>query len=799
MKLILRNFISTLRRYSASSLLNIAGLSIAFASLYIIIAQLKYDLTFNQSIPGYENLYLVTNQGFYGEGTRSSYSSRLLIEEIALSTPLIEQSAPFEARNMVMPVTQQLKDRTVTHRLDVGRTNKTGLELLGVEIIEGSLDDFDNPTTFKSWVISQSKAKKYGIKVGDMLYYGTNTSTSNPVAPVVAIYRDVPDNVDFLQYDIITNIGDDGTKSLNMRTAAQIVRANKTVTAQDLNQKARQDMIDQIKRVMPDQVRGQDLDKNFDVEFIPLAQTHLDERIDGGFIINVGDRMIIRILIVVGALILIIALINFVNFFFALVPMRIKTVNTFKIFGCSKGQLRVNFISETIGLVIVSLSVAVLLVALCEDSPIAHYVTAPFEFSRNLTAVALTVTIAFVMAILTSIYPTIYITSFSPMFTIKGRFGATSRGRALRYTLITVQMIISFMLICCVTFIKTQHSFMLTRNAGFDSQGVLSITLPQSLWEASKGDRVYEQLKNDPRIKDAMRTSSGIIVELSGMISSYSSEETGTSVTLQIWSADHGFLDFMDVEIVAGRNIRETDSVNYNIINETAYKQIGLDINDPKIREAHSVIGVFKDFNFQPLTKRIEPLAIRQLQPYYSIIYIRLNDIEQRYQVEDAVKGMMLNVVPDCDVETSVFKTYNEEVAMLYAKEDNLTQLIGLFTVISIAISLIGIFGLVLFDTSHRTQEITVRRIHGATIGGILWMINRSYLRLTLIAFVVAAPLSYQIITGWLEQYEYRTPIHLWIFGVILILVALLVVAVVTIRSYRTASANPTIQIRKNN
>ncbi|MFI3295443.1 MAG: FtsX-like permease family protein [Rikenellaceae bacterium] len=179
--------------------------------------------------------------------------------------------------------------------------------------------------------------------------------------------------------------------------------------------------------------------------------------------------------------------------------------------------------------------------------------------------------------------------------------------------------------------------------------------------------------------------------------------------------------------------------------------------------------------------------------------YIRTHDNVTKEQVTDEIKRCLLDCYPECNTELLIVKDFEEEQAEQLVETKNLFRLITTFTIVSILIALMGIFGLVIFETAHRAQEITIRRIHGASIAGILWMINRKFIKISIVSFMMAAPLSYYIIQRWLESYEYRTPIHWWVFALILIVVVLLIVAVVTIRSYRTASANPTIQIRKNN
>lgn len=563
MKLIFRNFISTLKRYSASSLLNIAGLSIAFASLYLIIAQLKYDYTYNQAIPDHENLYMATITPNEKQPLHTPWVSRYLLEEVSKSVPQIEKTGLAVGPLYEYNITHLYNNNPLTHTMSVGTTSKNAIELLGLEIIDGSIENFDLTGSLNTAIISESKARQYNISAGDVIYFGDKIAPEIPTGRVVAIYKDRPDNVDFCQTDITANVGAD--RYQHSAIASQhvfIVKAAKGVTQDDLNTTAQKTLMQQAKVITSSTTTFKDLPvpEDISITFIPITQTYLNPLIvDSEKKFGQGNVVLTYILISIAILILVVAFVNFINFFFALVPVRIKSVNTYKIFGCSNLQLRINFITETIGLAIVSLAVATVLIAMVDESPLANYITSSIRFEDNIPTIIVTAVVALVLAVLTSILPARYITSFSPLFTIKGAFAGTRQGKALRYTLVTVQLVISLALICCTTFIQVQYNHTMDRDLGYSKDNLFSVELPPevTIYQPEKANIFLGELKKSPIVENTILSRDYLLDKPS--FTNYM--KTIDSSYIAVNYVDIDYIKLLGLKILDGRDFIGTDTV----------------------------------------------------------------------------------------------------------------------------------------------------------------------------------------------------------------------------------------------
>ncbi|OKY91628.1 MAG: hypothetical protein BHV65_15985 [Alistipes sp. 58_9_plus] len=331
---------------------------------------------------------------------------------------------------------------------------RAGLDVFGFECVAGSFDDFIGPYTA---VISETAAKRCGLGVGDVLHSGRGATEGSHTLTVVAIYRDFPEPSSVAKNDMY----------MGMIPLEQHDRSNwndpfylrlKPGTSPEA-----------VEKKMADHWREQAANEGYTQEEIereiagnaPRLNNVCDiyfsrdtEGNDG----PTGNITTTYTLLSIAVLIIVIAFINFINFFFALIPVRIRAVNTRKIFGASNARLRMGFVAETVGLFVVGLAVGYGLVVIFNDTQMASYLSTSAAIGKNLPLALGFVAVAVVAGILISLYPIFYITSFSPAFVIKGSFQATRSGRVLRYTLVGVQYVISISLIIVTLFIQSWPS-----------------------------------------------------------------------------------------------------------------------------------------------------------------------------------------------------------------------------------------------------------------------------------------------------------------------------------------------------
>ena len=240
------------------------------------------------------------------------------------------------------------------------------------------------------------------------------------------------------------------------------------------------------------------------------------------------------------------------------------------------------------------------------------------------------------------------------------------------------------------------------------------------------------------------------------------------------------------------------------IFDEQARKEFNIDLvtPGPGHQDNTEVVGFCKDFNFKPLQYGRAPFAFYVFGKEHSWrsglrhIYIRTAPGANPGEVMRFVNKTVAEMRPDTDPETYGVDFFDKELGAQYSRENQLAQMIGLFTLIAIIISLMGVFGLVLFETQHRSREIAVRRVHGASVTDILKMLNLKFIVIVLMSFAVAAPASWLIVRLYFEGFAYHTTIYWWMFAAALLAVLVITVLIVTLRSWRAATSNPVEQLK---
>ena len=815
MRYIFHNFVNTLRHYRVSTLLNVTGLAVAFAAFYIILTQASFGLGFNRSIPDADRIYVITTPSNYNAGKKSLWICRPVGETLVSECPEVESGGLYDFYKYENPDLAYWKqeDGTVRKlRLSLNSNSQGALRSLGFEAAEGDLSLLTNPGTF---AVSAAYAKANGLSLGDRVSISDNWSYADPqgeknTRELVAIFRDFPRDSYMGAVSAIADPGQISIDNVSEWSYTYLVKLHDPSQKESFEQNSRKVMKDFVYRLYgvdsgdasaEDKAEADKSLEEMAVSLISLKDLYYSKQAEGvpG---GVGNRTTDITLLCVAVLIILIALVNFINFFFALVPARLRSVNTYKIFGVSRGALIANFIGESTGIMLLSLLLAALLVYGFSLSSFAGILGSSAAFSDNVPIILLTVAVALVAAVSGSLYPAFYITSFPPALVLKGSFGGSVAGLHLRSVLIGFQFTISLALIICASFLRLQHSYMMTYDMGFDKSNLITGDLPGGIcWLGANNAAFEDRLRSNPDIED-ITWADGRIVSTSRM--GWGRDYKGRKINFQCYPVAYNFLKFMGIDIIDGRDFTSSDEISTTssmIFNEEARREFDIDFETPGPghRDECEVVGICKDFNFKPLQYGRAPFAFYifgdKAHSWRSgglhHIYIRTAPGANPGEVIKYVLGVVQEMCPTVDPETYSLQFFDKELGEVYQRENELSQLIGLFTAVAIIISLMGIFGLVLFETQHRSREIAVRRVHGARVGDILGMFNRKFALIVLGSFAVAAPLSYFIVSRYLSAYAYRVPIHWWVFALALVAVLALTAIIVTLRSLRAATANP--------
>ena len=790
----------------ASSVLNILGLTAAFAALYIILVQVRHDLNYNKALDGSDRIYCMMVGDQFADYGASSWICRPIAEAAIAASPDVEAGGcGYFGKNASSADIILDDDRQMSVKL--GAFSNGGKDVFGFELVAGNWDDWINGVTY---AVSESTAQRLGVQVGDVAKLRTKTWRGIGLedAQIVAIYKDMPANTDCVTFDMIYNIGEENLEDWSEWGYNYFVKLREGADPKAFDEAAKPALKEANMRmngIDPTSLSEEEL-AQWD-EAAGSIKLHLMKLTDTYFAPNInapgmtGNRTTTMTLLAIAIAVVAIAFINYINFFFAMVPIRLRNINTRKILGSSRFQLVMSFVGESVTMVVIALGLAVAVVTLFRQSTLASLIDTPLHFGQNLGLVALTVGSALFISVAASLYPALFATSFNPAFALKGTLGTTQKGKAFRIGLIGLQFTVSIVLIICTIFIHEQRQFMLNRNMGFDREQLLTVMTTVKI--GFDRETAENQLKADAAIKD-VAWGDGPFIKDERM--GWNRDFKGGKVHWQCYPVSWNFLDFMGIEMAEGRKFTATDELSEDgvyILNETAQKMYDISLGDQI--QGHTsgtaeVAGICKDFNYSALRNEIGPFALYVFgkNPWRPCmqLFIRTEAGVDGPAVIKRIQTILNELDPDIAAEDYDVQLFDQTLQSQYKKEQNLSKLVTLFTILAIVISLMGVFGLVMFETEHRRKEIGIRRVHGATVGQILAMFNSRFVKIVLVCFVVAVPVSIVIMRRYLEGFAYQVPLYIWVFAISLLAVLAITIAVVTLRSLRAATVNPVKSLR---
>lgn len=501
----------------------------------------------------------------------------------------------------------------------------------------------------------------------------------------------------------------------------------------------------------------------------------------------------------IGILILLISSINFINISIATATRRFKEIGVSKVLGALRSQLRFQFIFESVIVTFVSWVIAYfLLQLLLPFFNMLMGINLVINYSQNWILFFVSGLIAIGIGALSGLYPAFFVSSFEPQLVLKGVWKPGSAGLNFRKTLVGVQILISIFLIIGTVVIYDQLQFIHNKPLGYDQDQI--VMLPIRGTKISKNYHAFKsRLLNESSISSVSSVSEPIGREVQFM--SFKVDNDPEPKFVKILNVTHDFVKTMGLEVVQGRDFSHdhaTDSSSGFVINEAAAKAFGwhdpigkpLDHSFRETNEGH-VIGVVKDFNFEPLQKKIDPIIIWFGGAYWYIA-VRI----QPGQTESALHAMESAWKELESDKPFAFHFLDQSIQHVYENEQRLSQVFFVFSVLSILTAMMGLYGLVSFVVDQRLKEIGIRKVMGASMNSILNLLAKEYLVLVVISFVLSAPLTYWIMNKWLQGFAFRiswTPVY---FGIGLLSILMIVTATIISKVVSVAQINPVKVLR---
>ena len=536
----------------------------------------------------------------------------------------------------------------------------------------------------------------------------------------------------------------------------------------------------------------------------PITELHYDNRF-GNYTRHTFSHSLIRALALIGVFLILIACVNFVNLATAQAVNRSREVGVRKVLGGNRSQLAWQFLGET---ALITTAAAIIAVIMAESTlPLLNRLLETkmtMNLGSNAWLILFVVSVAIVVTFLSGLYPAIVLSGFNPATALKTTI--TSKmvgGISLRRALVILQFAIAQVLIIGVLIVVSQMNFFQNASLGFEKASILNVPVPGDSISLLKIDHMRNELLANRAIQNVSFSFATPSSERNDWNSDFkfdhSAKNSNFSANLK-W-ADADYFKTYNIQFVAGRPYYPGDTVREFVVNETLLHKLGIrnpqdaigkEINFWDGGKVANIVGVIRDFNSYSLREPMAPVVLSTWKDVYQTVSIKIKPGAEK-SVLPFVEKLWNQHFPDYVYE---YDFLDDTISNFYKQENQLSMLYKIFAVIAIFISCLGLYGLVSFMAVQRTKEIGIRKVLGASVRHIIYLMSKEFTLLIIVAFVISAPIAYYVMHKWLQNYSYRISLSASIF--LLAIVSSIIIAWVTVgqRAIKAAIANPVKSLR---
>lgn len=797
MKVIFRNFFMTLRRFKLASILNVLGLSVAFAAFMIIMIQVRYEQTFDcvyeksGRIYRVESTLIPTEANLSSRGSYTAFCARPLMEMMLGSVSHIESYVIMHDAPSDMYVKYETGEgERMGMRIPYREVSEGITEVFDMEMVEGSAASLSEPG--KALIPESLALTMFGKESAVNKQF---TQPDGTFFTVGGVYRDYPENTSIVN-DVKIGMGDKFKNDWMDWAFLLFVTLAQDTSADDVSGQ----LTDFFHKTGMGKQMGFPDDVSFRLNLIEDIYYCQDTTLD---IAPKGNRTTTTVLFAIALLVVGIAAANFLNFSTALTPARIKSINTRKILGESTAILRLALVFEALGICLISFLFALCWVIIFDATGLSSMLLSSVNLLANKDVFFLTFLFSVGIGIIAGIYPALYMTSFRPALVLKGSFGMSPAGRKLRVILTGFQFVISIGLVISVLFVWLQNRYMYNREGILNTSRIVAVTIDREVM-SKHADVLIERLKSASAVSEVAYSDWPIGFH-DNYAYTYSKLPDDEEIMYYYLPVSYRFINVMGLKITEGRNFEYTDVTAGDdrlIINELAARKYNLKPGDKltsgsiKLTNGGVIIGIVEDFHFMSLRKKIEPMALTVKSFQNAVLHPTLY-ICTSGNVDDAIDQIKTEIVGIDPLYPVDVMVYDRQFENAYSKERKTSMQITLFSILAIVISVMGVFGLVTFETQYRQKEISIRRVMGAGILEVLLLFNKKFIRIVLVCFLVAQPIAWYGVEQWMQSFAYRIPLDGWVFALSLLVVMLITIVTVTVQSWQIATSDP-VRFLKN-
>jgi putative ABC transport system permease protein len=777
--------------------INIFGLTVGVTAALLLFVVVAYEMSYDKFQPNYDHIYRIYTQDKIEDGIETNpgvanpFPDALMIEKLSFDK-VVPVIGHIEVQlNVRSGGDDQVPDKYKSEFVYFSTEEYT--DLFELNFLAGSRKVLSLPNQA---ILTRSEGDRFFGKWENAI--GKTIELTNGVKlEVGAVVEDPRDNSNF-NFDVLASFETirshqeefnyDLTQWGSTSSNFQVYVLTNPTTDMALAQR----QLDEFSK-KHFEGRGNSIKSHI---LQPLSEIHFSPDLEplSGRLVR---KSTVQTLVLVGLFILIMASINFVNLTTSLAIGKSKEIGVRKVMGSSKAQIAIQSLGETFLSVVIATSLALVAGKLLlpyldkiADVPEENTIFQP-------VILGFVVVLMIVLTLLSGFYPALVISSFRPIQALKSKFqGAEIGGVPIRRGLVILQFAIAQILMIGTLIAVRQMNLVQDTDLGFNKEAIYYMFVPSDARETNKMETFKQELLRIPGVVAASK-SSDTPSSANNSASNFSFDQKSEDAPFPAFlkSADEDYFDLYEMEFVAGAAYPASDTIRNVVINETMAKK--LLITNPEdaigklVRLGRGnwipISGVVKDFTVNSLREEMKQLMILSYKPYYSQVAVRLDKSADKSTLA-AIQGIFEQHYPE-QIFTAQF--LDETIAEFYESEQKLSLVYKIFAGLAILISCIGLYGLVSFMIGHKVKEIGIRKVLGASVTQITFMLSREFLILVLIAFGVAIPLAYFMMKEWLETFAYQTQISIGLFVLVMVASLLLTLLTVGSKAVRAALANP--------
>jgi len=768
------------------TVLNISGLALAMACAILLYAYISYHLSFDRYHKDGSRTFRLVYELHLDKTEYDKGASLAMLNALKAELPQVEKAAfLISGQSFIVDAGDHKRFR---EEKTIAFADNKWFSLFNYQWLKGSPVMLQKPNTT---VITQAYARKY---FGDVNPMGSVLNIKNTPLTVVGVLADRPHNTDlkseiYVSMETCANLFPD-YKDWFTQWGYMSSTYNAFITLHNPNQKA------SVEAAIAKMIKihlGNDANKYYTFKLLPLQEIHFDSRYGGPV-----QKSMLTILAVIGVLIIVIAGINYVNMMVAQQARRSIEIGTRKVLGASTGQLFMQLITESVLTMAFSAAAAIILAAALMPLADSLLFAGQGIAITSYTSVGLFVLATmFFMVAFTGIYPAVFLSRVTVSKALKSKFYGIEAGVG-RKVMVVLQNVIAQVLIACTIIIVMQVNFLKNTDKGFDRNMVITVPLGTSTvlqkQQLSQSLSRLNEVKSFSFCHKAPSSDS----QRGGTVQ-FNSRQDWEKWPARFAIGDSAYCRTFGLKVIAGKNITANPITPEFLINEKMVSMLHVknmqDVIGKPLTAGDTkgvIAGVVKDFNVKSLIEPIEPSILLEVNSLQTNLAIKLSG----HHTEETLNELQKVYGTIFSDQVFTYQFVDEEIARLYKSEILQQKLIWGAAMLAIIISSLGLLGLISIITLQRTKEIGIRKVLGASVGQVSMLLSADFLKMVVIAMLIATPISWLIMNKWIQGFAYRIQIHWWVFalaGGAAVIIALLTVSS---QAVKAALANPVNSLR---